>query len=70
MAGRAGRRGLDAVGTAVIAAWDEVPSESELRALLAGRGVALESRFRLTYSMMLNLLRVEDLKVRDLWWWW
>ena len=33
-------------------------------ALLAGRGVSLASKFRLTYSMMLNLLRVEDLKVR------
>lgn len=27
-----------------------------------GRGVSLESQFRLTYSMILNLLRVEDLK--------
>lgn len=30
----------------------------------AGRGVSLESQFRLTYSMILNLLRVEDMKVR------
>jgi superfamily II RNA helicase len=27
MAGRAGRRGLDAVGIVVIAAWDEPPGE-------------------------------------------
>ncbi|GBF97557.1 hypothetical protein Rsub_10158 [Raphidocelis subcapitata] len=66
MAGRAGRRGLDAVGTVVVAAWEEVPGEAELRSLLTGRGVSLESQFRLTYSMILNLLRVEDLKVEDM----
>ncbi|KAI8471724.1 MAG: NUC185 domain-containing protein [Monoraphidium minutum] len=66
MAGRAGRRGLDAVGSVVIAAWEDVPSEAELRSLLTGRGVSLESQFRLTYSMILNLLRVEDLKVEDM----
>ncbi len=30
----------------------------------AGAATRLESQFRLTYSMILNLLRVEDLKVR------
>lgn len=30
---------------------------------LAGSATRLESQFRLTYSMILNLLRVEDLKV-------
>lgn len=29
----------------------------------AGAATRLESQFRLTYSMILNLLRVEDLKV-------
>lgn len=38
MAGRAGRRGLDAVGTVVVAAWEEVPGEAELRALMTGEG--------------------------------
>ncbi len=64
MAGRAGRRGLDPVGTVVIACWEDVPEEGELRKLLTGRATKLESQFRLTYSMILNLLRVEDLKVR------
>lgn len=36
MAGRAGRRGLDTVGTVVVAAWEDVPGEGELRALLTG----------------------------------
>lgn len=65
-AGRAGRRGLDTVGTVLIAAWEEPPPETDLRAVLTGRGVTLSSQFRLTYSMIANLLRVEDLKVR--WW--
>ncbi len=63
MAGRAGRRGLDPVGTVIIACWDDVYEEGELKKLLTGRATKLESQFRLTYSMILNLLRVEDLKV-------
>ncbi|KAG2427509.1 hypothetical protein HYH02_014555, partial [Chlamydomonas schloesseri] len=70
MAGRAGRRGLDAVGHVLLAVWDDgrdmQAGESELRAMLTGRGVKLESQFRLTYGMILNLLRVEDLKVEDM----
>ncbi len=63
MAGRAGRRGLDPVGTVIIACWDDIYNEGEMRRLLTGRATRLESQFRLTYSMILNLLRVEDLKV-------
>jgi hypothetical protein len=40
-----------------------LPGEGDLKQLLLGKGVSLSSQFRLTYSMMLNLLRVEDLKV-------
>lgn len=64
MAGRAGRRGLDPVGTVIIACAGDVPDEGEIRALLTGRATRLESQFRLTYTMILNLLRVEDLKAR------
>ena len=66
MAGRAGRRGLDPVGTVIIACWDDVYDEGEMRRLLTGKATRLESQFRLTYSMILNLLRVEDLKVHVL----
>jgi superfamily II RNA helicase len=48
----------------LIACWDDVPEEAELRKLLTGRATRLQSQFRLTYSMILNLLRVEDLKAR------
>ena len=63
MAGRAGRRGLDKVGTVVIAAWSEIPSEATLKKLLTGIPSRLSSQFRLSYNMILNLLRVNDLSV-------
>lgn len=52
------------MGTVIIACWDDVYEEGELKKLLTGRATKLESQFRLTYSMILNLLRVEDLKAR------
>lgn len=63
MAGRAGRRGLDKVGTVIICCAEDLPEDVDLRKLLKGKGLQLTSRFRLTYSMILNLMRVEDLKV-------
>lgn len=65
MAGRAGRRGKDKIGTVLIACWDDIPDESDLRRMLVGKAANLNSQFRLTYSMILNLLRVEDLTVRQ-----
>ena len=41
----------------------QVPDEAEVRKMMTGKATKLESQFRLTYSMILNLLRVEDLKV-------
>lgn len=35
----------------------------ELKRILTGSATKLESQFRLTYSMLLNLLRAEDVKV-------
>jgi len=66
MAGRAGRRGLDSVGTVIVACWEDLPDEVDIKRLLTGAATRLESQFRLTYSMILNLLRVEDLKVEDM----
>jgi antiviral helicase SKI2 len=66
MAGRAGRRGLDKTGTVVVMCRDEVPDESDLRRVIVGSATRLESQFRLTYIMILHLLRVEELKVEDM----
>lgn len=66
MAGRAGRRGLDTVGTVIIACWNDVPEPTSLQTMLNGKATMLSSQFRLTYNMILNLLRVEVLSVEDM----
>ncbi|KAH9661751.1 DExH-box ATP-dependent RNA helicase DExH11 [Citrus sinensis] len=66
MAGRAGRRGLDKIGTVVVLCRDEIPGESDLKHIIVGSATRLESQFRLTYIMILHLLRVEELKVEDM----
>ncbi|RYN83345.1 putative ATP-dependent RNA helicase [Alternaria alternata] len=68
MAGRAGRRGLDTVGTVIICApgADEAPPAARLRQMMLGEPTKLRSQFRLTYNMMLNLLRVEALKIEEM----
>lgn len=68
MAGRAGRRGLDPVGTVIIVTpgADEAPQVSRLRQMMLGDPTKLRSQFRLTYNMILNLLRVEALKIEEM----
>lgn len=67
MAGRAGRRGLDLTGTVIIICKDStVPQPDVLKNLISGQALRLESKFRVTYSMILNLLRVEQLKIEDM----
>lgn len=66
MAGRAGRRGKDREGTVILICKGEVPPESELRMMILGRPLRLDSKFRLTYAMILNLLRVESVTVEDM----
>ncbi|XP_010928932.1 DExH-box ATP-dependent RNA helicase DExH11 isoform X2 [Elaeis guineensis] len=66
MAGRAGRRGLDKIGTVIVMCRDEIPEESDLKHVMVGKPTRLESQFRLTYTMILHLLRVEQLKVEDM----
>lgn len=68
MAGRAGRRGLDLVGTVIILAsgMDEAPPVYVLKRMILGDPTRLRSQFRLTYNMILNLLRVEALKIEEM----
>lgn len=68
MAGRAGRRGLDTVGSVIIVppGGDEAPPVADLRTMILGEPSKLRSQFRLTYNMILNLLRVEALKIEEM----
>eukprot|EP00808_Paulinella_micropora_P031003 g78639.t1 len=67
MAGRAGRRGLDTFGVVIVNCMgDTIPEELDLKRIITGTPTKLESRFRLTYNMILNLLRQEDMKVEDM----
>lgn len=68
MAGRAGRRGLDNVGYVLIVntGRDEAPPAGALKKMILGDPTKLRSQFRLTYNMILNLLRVEALKIEEM----
>lgn len=64
MSGRAGRRGLDTVGTVIMCCFGEKPPpEPTLKHMLTGSSTRLQSQFRLTYNMILNLLRIEAISV-------
>ncbi|KAG9042495.1 hypothetical protein FS837_010810 [Tulasnella sp. UAMH 9824] len=66
MSGRAGRRGLDDTGVVIIVSGDEPPDTSTLNKMMLGPSTKLTSQFRLTYNMILNLLRVEALRVEEM----
>jgi antiviral helicase SKI2 len=68
MAGRAGRRGIDTVGSVIIVTQgrNEAPPAGELRSMILGDPTKLRSQFRLHYNMILNLMRVEALKIEEM----
>uniref|UniRef100_T1IR20 Exosome RNA helicase MTR4 n=1 Tax=Strigamia maritima TaxID=126957 RepID=T1IR20_STRMM len=60
MSGRAGRRGLDDKGIVMLMI-DEKMSPAVGKNLVKGQADAINSAFHLTYTMVLNLLRVEEI---------
>lgn len=60
MAGRAGRRGLDDKGICILMANEKMPQNDGSK-LMKGASEPLNSAFHLTYNMVLNLLRVEEI---------
>ncbi|CAG9581622.1 unnamed protein product [Danaus chrysippus] len=60
MSGRAGRRGLDDKGI-VILMIDQKVTPSVVKSMVQGKADPINSAFHLTYNMVLNLLRVEEI---------
>jgi ATP-dependent RNA helicase DOB1 len=60
MSGRAGRRGIDDKGVTIVMI-DEKISPSVGRSLFKGAADPINSAFHLTYNMVLNLMRVEEI---------
>ncbi|XP_064458706.1 superkiller complex protein 2-like [Ornithodoros turicata] len=66
MAGRAGRRGKDKTGNVLIICKGDVPESSQLATMMLGRPTELQSKFRVTYSMILNLKAEAQRRVEDM----
>lgn len=60
MSGRAGRRGLDDKGI-VILMIDQKVTPAVVKSMVQGKADPINSAFHLTYNMVLNLLRVEEI---------
>ncbi|KAG8232459.1 hypothetical protein J437_LFUL012105, partial [Ladona fulva] len=63
MAGRAGRRELDKTGTVIILTKKGVPDLDILKGMMLGKPTPLSSKFRLTYSMILNLMKQKGVSI-------
>lgn len=67
MAGRAGRRGYDTKGTAILeCAGQEVFPEDFLVKLQTGAATPIESNFYITARMILKLLRVKSVSIEEM----
>uniref|UniRef100_A0AC34GPJ4 Helicase SKI2W n=1 Tax=Panagrolaimus sp. ES5 TaxID=591445 RepID=A0AC34GPJ4_9BILA len=67
MAGRAGRRGIDDTGVVIILSKGSGPHDhTTLLTMLQGKAISLESKFRITYNMLLNIIRAEQLNIEDM----
>ena len=61
MAGRAGRRGIDTVGYVVHANnLFDLPTKTEYQHLVSGTNQTLESKFRISYELVLSLLSLNQ----------
>ena len=65
MSGRAGRRGLDDKGIAILMANKKLEPDVA-KQILKGKSDALYSSFHLGYNMLLNMMRIEDIQPEDI----
>jgi antiviral helicase SKI2 len=65
MAGRAGRRGLDKVGTVIILPTFQLPSELTFKGMLKGDLQKLTSKFKLSYQFVLKTLNSQTFNTDD-----
>ena len=65
MAGRAGRRGKDKQGDVFLLVRD-LPSVSVIMNITEKTTDQVKSRFRISYAMILNIIRVQDLTLESM----
>ncbi len=59
MSGRAGRRGLDKVGTVILIPTMDWPDQNQLRSMMTGKSPTIISKFIPTYQFLLKTLQTE-----------
>ncbi|EGR32541.1 hypothetical protein IMG5_078670 [Ichthyophthirius multifiliis] len=68
MSGRAGRRGLDEQGNCIIfiAEGRQLPSKLDLKLMMDSKGEVLQSKFKISYEIILKLLTSQEINVTDM----
>jgi len=63
IAGRAGRRGLDKIGTVIMLPIHDYPDELTLKKMLVGKPFEIISKFYFTYNFILKIIDSKNLKL-------
>lgn len=65
MSGRAGRRGKDSLGRVYIHV-SHLPSTNIVMGIVSGTRDLVTSQFRISYSMIMSIMRVQDLSLEGM----
>lgn len=65
IAGRAGRRGLDKIGTVIMLPIHNYPEQLTLKNMLVGKPFQIISKFYFTYNFILKIIDSKNLKLND-----
>lgn len=68
MCGRAGRRGLDEKGMVLILVQDpqRIPSKKDFEKMMDKQGEDLQSKFKISYEIILNLITSKEINVQEM----